>query len=306
MLEDLNCLRSDLACETVDAKGRGIRGASYEKAESMGFSVERLCVRTASAERETGKPRGEYLTVHCDSMYLLTPQRERALCRLLSSFLTSAAMQLTGTRIDGAFSLLVVGLGNRELTADAVGPLTLSHLTATRHLKRYEEALFQSLGAASVTLLSPGVMGQTGMETLEVVSGAVRAVRPQLVLLLDALVARDCERLASTVQLSNVGVCPGAGVGNHRSALTAESLGVPVMTLGVPTVVRSSSLILSALQTEDAEEQAPFLQKALKNGADFFVTPKDCDAIVQGSARLLASAIELSFFDLLPALPSIF
>ncbi len=305
-MEYLNDLRSDLACETVNARGQGIRGASYSQAKSMGFSVERLCIRTASAERETGKPRGEYCTVHCDSMYLLAQQKERALCRLLASLLTSTAQQLTGKCIDGEFSLLAVGLGNRELTADAVGPLTLSHLTPTRHLKTYEKELYRSIGAASVTLLSPGVMGQTGMETLEVVGGAVKAVRPQLVLLIDALVARDCERLASTVQLSNVGVCPGAGVGNHRSALTAESLGVPVMTLGVPTVVRSSSLVLSALQPKSVEEKESFLRNVRAGGEDFFVTPKDCDAIVQGSARLLSSAIELAFFDLLPALPSIF
>lgn len=270
MLEYLKYLRSDLACETVDAAGKGLNGATYSKATSMGFSVERLCIRTVSAERETGKPRGEYRTVHCDSMYLLAQQKERALCRLLASLLTSTVQQLTGKCIDGEFSLLAVGLGNRELTADALGPLTLSHLTATRHLQKYERELYRSIGAASMTLLSPGVMGQTGMETLEVVRGAVDAVRPQLVLLIDALVARDCARLASTVQLSNVGVCPGAGVGNHRSALTAESLGVPVMTLGVPTVVRSSSLVLSALQPKDADEQERLLRKVLKNGEDFF------------------------------------
>ncbi len=305
-MEYSNYLRSDLACETVDAKGKGIRGATYSAVENMGFLVERLCIRTAAAEREMGKTRGEYCTVHCGNMHMLSQQKERALCHLLASLLSSMAQKLTGKRIDGDFSLLVVGLGNRELTADAVGPLTLRHLTATRHLQKYEQTLYRSLGAASVTLMSPGVMGQTGMEAAEVVGGAVNAVHPHLVLLLDALAARDYERLATTIQLSNVGICPGTGVGNHRKALTKETLGVPVMSLGVPTVVNSSALVLSALQQANIAEIDDSLRKVLENGVDFFVTPKDCDAIVQGVSRLLSSSIELAFFDLLPAMPSIF
>lgn len=162
------------------------------------------------------------------------------------------------------------------------------------------------MGAASVTLLSPGVMGQTGMEASEAVVGAVRAVHPHLVLLIDALAARDCERLASTVQLSNVGISPGAGVGNHRKALTRETLGVPVITLGVPTVVNSSALVFSALRQANMNEIDDSLRKVLENGENFFVTPKDCDAIVQGVSRLLSSSIELAFFDLLPSASSIF
>ena len=189
----------------------------------------------------------------------------------------------------------MAGLGNAELTADAIGPKTVGMLTATRHLREHEGGLYRRLGCSSLSAMAPGVLGQTGIETLELLRGAVRFVRPDIVILVDALAARSCDRLAATVQISDVGISPGSGVGNHRSAITRESLGVPVISVGVPTVVNSATLVYDALTEAGIETIDDSLHKVLKSGRSFFVSPKESDVITHEVARLLSRSIALAF-----------
>ena len=191
-------------------------------------------------------------------------------------------------------TILAVGLGNPALTPDALGPMSISRLHVTRHL-------IDALGTDTHRLcaMTPLVLGQTGIETLELVQGAIRAVQPDLVILIDALAASELDTLTKTVQISTTGIHPGGGVGNKRQSLDRDSLGVPVMTIGVPTVISASTLIYRAL--DDAglltDADAPdsthrsSLNRALTSADIGYVAPKDIDASVAEYARLLADAV---------------
>ena len=146
-----------------------------------------------------------------------------------------------------------------------------------------------------LSAISPGVLGETGIETLELIRGAVRSVRPDLVIAVDALAARSCSRLATTVQISDSGIVPGSGIGNHRTAITMETLGVPVISVGVPTVVVSSTLVWDALREAGIDEVSSTLRAVLDNGKRFFVSPKESDLISDAVSELLAGAISEAF-----------
>ena len=182
------------------------------------------------------------------------------------------------------------------MTADAVGPEVLRRTTPTRHLKAHDAAVYHALGSCELSMIAPGVLGQTGIESGVLVKGAVDHVKPHLLVAVDALAARSCERLASTFQLSDTGLSPGAGVGNFRLPMNRESMGCPVMGVGVPTVVDSSTLVLDALERAQIPvEQYAGLMEILENGRSFVVSPKDCDEILSVTCRILAGALDHAF-----------
>lgn len=287
--------RSDLALENEENAGGTPKGCEKSERRVGRFLLSELRVRTEDAARALHQAEGSYLSVHCGRMTGLGTEEKELLARLLAGEIAGMAERLTGRCIDGDFSVLIVGLGNRALTADAIGPWAVHRLTATRHLRSYEEALYRSLGCASVSLLSPGVMGETGIESLAQLCAAVGTVEPHLVVVLDALAAADCGRLAATVQLSDAGISPGAGVGNCRERIDAATVGVPVISLGVPTVVDSSTLVWDALDKAGIKEVSPTMEEVLNNGRSFFVSPKDSDKISETAAEILAAALSYAF-----------
>jgi len=219
------------------------------------------------------------------------------LSSLLAKELRRMAAALLGRETDGDCRVLVVGLGNRHMTPDAIGPEVIRRLTVTRHLKEFHPALFADLGCCEIAALSPGVLGETGMESGELVRCAVELIHPNLVVAVDALAARSVERLSATVQISDGGIAPGAGIGNRRMALDRETLGCPVMSLGVPTVVDSSTLVCDALAQAGMREEAwpDSLGDVLARGRSFIVSPKDCDEAVELAARILARGLDEAF-----------
>ncbi|MBR3893629.1 MAG: GPR endopeptidase [Clostridia bacterium] len=288
-------VRSDLACESNCEDFGKLEGADWSVDEKSGFRVSRLEIRSSEAARRLEREKGCYLTVECGRMNHLGEDDARLLECLLAEELRGMAERLCGKALDSDFGVFVAGLGNVEMTADAVGPKTVRKLTATRHLKDYETGLYREIGCASLSTLAPGVLGQTGIETLELLRGAVRYVRPDVAIVVDALAARSCDRLASTVQISDAGIHPGSGVGNHRRAICAETLEVPVIAIGVPTVVNSSTLVYDALSTAGICEIDDSLRQVLENGKSFFVSPKESDVITEEVSNLLANAIGLAF-----------
>ena len=287
--------RSDLACESFSESDDLPKGAKQISERIGGFGISRLHIFSEEAARALGKPCGTYVTVECGRLGSISENDADCLAHLLAGELRGMASKLTGLVPDADFGVFVAGLGNAELTADAIGPKTVSLLTATRHLREHEGGLYRRLGCSSLSALAPGVLGQTGIETLELLRGAVRYVRPDVVLLIDALAARSCDRLAATVQISDIGISPGSGVGNHRLAITNESLGVPVIALGVPTVVNSSTLVYDALTEAGIHDLDESLRRVLENGRSFFVSLKASDVITHEVARLLSKAIGLAF-----------
>ncbi len=286
---------SDLAGESFSQLGGELSGAEYRVDDRSGFSVSRLYIRTEEAAARLGQPCGRYVAFECGRLNTLPEDRREQLSHLLAGELRGTARRLSGKIPDGSFGVLVAGLGNAELTADAIGPKTVRYLTATRHLREYEGQLYRRLGCSSLSAIAPGVLGQTGIETLELLRGAVGYVQPDIVIVVDALAARSCDRLASTVQLSDTGIRPGSGVGNHRAAINADSLGVPVITLGVPTVVNSATLVYDALQEAGIREHSDSLERVLERGRSFFVSPKESDVITEEVARVFSMAISTAF-----------
>ena len=287
--------RSDLACEVRTGSGDG-GGIPAEEVRNVDrFRIRTIHIRSNEEADRLGKEMGRYVTIECGSFFALSPEERRLLEGLLAGELRGLARRLTGKKIGSDFSVLVAGLGNRDLTADAIGPLTVGGLTVTRHLSSYDGRLYRTLGCASVSAVAPGVLGQTGVETLELLLGAVQAVSPDLVLLIDALAAGDLSRLSSTVQLSDTGIAPGSGVGNRRERIDRNTLGVPVISIGVPTVVDSSTLVWSALRRAEIKDIPDSLREVLENGRSFFVSPKESDLLVASAASLLAHGIDRAF-----------
>ena len=219
------------------------------------------------------------------------------LAKLLSRELGNMAAAMLGRRPDPDCRILVAGLGNPAMTPDAVGPGTVSRLTVTRHLRGYDESLYAALGCCELSAVSPGVLGQTGMESAELVKCAAELVHPHLIVAVDALAAASCERLSSTVQLTDRGISPGAGIGNRRPGINAETMGCPVMGVGIPTVVDSSTLVWDVLTQAGMTEEGltPALTEVLTRGRSFIVSPKDSDEVVALSCRLLAMGLDLAF-----------
>ena len=285
-------VQSDLARECgCENSAEGIRVTS---GEAEGKEILRVQIKTEEAAKRIGKPCGRYVTVACGEMASESGEEYEAMRRVLAVEIREMAERMTGKRISGEFSLLVVGIGNAAMTPDALGPQTVSRLFVTR---RSDPSHKRFLGECSCELaaFSPGVTGQTGLETAEMVRGAVMAVAPDLVLAVDALVARETTHLGVTVQLCDTGLQPGSGTGGARPALTAKTVGAPVMALGVPTVVESATLIGDALSRFGLDPQMPEFEDLVANGVGFFVTPKEIDVLVPRIATLLAGAIEKAF-----------
>lgn len=287
--------RTDLALESFRASDSSAGGVEQSVQRRDGCLINRVTVTTSEAAVKLGKPIGTYVTVECGQIHRLDREQMQAIAALLSDELRGMTRALTGRFPGGNLSVFVAGLGNAKLTADAIGPGTVDRLTATRHLMDHEAALFRALGCSALSALSPGVLGETGIETLELIRGAVRSVHPDLVIVVDALAARSCSRLASTVQISDSGIVPGSGIGNHRTAITSETLGVPVVALGVPTVVDSATLVWDALREAGIRDISRSLRSVLDNGRSFFVSPKESDLISDAVSDLLSRAISETF-----------
>ena len=280
--------RTDLAAELDLGDREGIA----ESTESLyGFEVSEIRILTDTASRRLSKPKGRYITADIGKLWLSSDERFDAAAKLISEKLAGLASELVG---HSPMSLLVAGLGNRRITADALGDETCGLITVTRHIKPHRE-LYELIGGREISAVTPGVLGQTGIESAELVAAACERVRPELVIAIDSLCARSTDRLATTVQLGSSGISPGSGIGNRRSSIDRESLGVPVIALGIPTVVDSSTLVTDALEKAGITDYDEPLTKVLENGRSFFVTPKETDTIVRELSRLCAEAITLAF-----------
>ena len=285
--------RSDLACEAGTGNFRDLEGADYSEEHRGSCRIERLRILEEECARALGKPRGAYITLHCRPLWKLDGGEREAVVSALSAELRRLCLPREG--ISERFGVLIVGLGNAEITADAVGPRTVHRLTVTRHLHEYDRRIFRMLGRCQLSAIAPGVLGQTGLEAVDLIRGAVEAAHPDVVVAIDALAARATERLAATVQLSDTGISPGSGIGNRRRAIDRESIGAPVVSLGVPTVVDSATLVCDALRKAGIGEIDGRLRGVLENHRRFFVSPKESDRITVQTSALLADAIEEAF-----------
>jgi len=279
--------RTDLAVEAHQlwregaGDASGLPGVRAREEDREGFPVTTVTISSREAAQALGKPQGVYITLELDG---LLRREEDAFRRAV----TAVAGSLRPLLPEGG-PALVVGLGNRAVTPDLIGPLAVDHLLVTRHLVEQVPEHFGVL--RPVAAAAPGVLASTGMESSLVAQALARRLQPSCVIAVDALASRSLDRLCRTVQLSNAGVVPGSGVGNHREALDRESLGAPVFTVGVPTVVDGATLALDLL--EQAGRPVPD-REALPGGEGFFVTPREVDQRVADLGKVLGYAVSIA------------
>ena len=282
-------IRTDLALEAHEINAQAGRedGIRTEEETIDGFSITTVHVGEGEGERLAKKKAGTYINVDVGKSWLLASEGFAALVALLAGQLRKLfPADFSGTA-------LVVGLGNYDITADSIGPKAVEKVVVTRHLRTLNPQLYESAGFGDLCAFAPGVLGQTGMESAEIVRSIVEAVRPSLIVAIDALASRRLARLATTVQLCDTGIYPGAGVSNRRSELSAETLGVPVISIGVPTVVDAATLAYDLLGENADEKTAAALLAG--DGKDMFITLKESDVITKQPARLLGFAINRAF-----------
>lgn len=279
--------RTDLAVEAhelwKESAGKTTRlpGVKAEKGEREGFQTTAVTVLDETGAAALGKPVGRYVTVELDGLLRREEDAFRRAVRALAAELERMAPP------EGL--VLVVGLGNRAVTPDLVGPLAADHVLVTRHLVKQLPEHFGHLRPVAAAV--PGVLASTGVESGDAAAALVEKLKPACVVAVDALASRAVDRLCRTVQLSDTGITPGSGVGNHRTALDRDSLGVPVVAVGVPTVVDGATLALDLLAQAGRDDLG---RDALDGkGADFFVTPREVDSRVADLAKVIGYGVSL-------------
>ena len=281
--------RTDLALEAKELWQQSVSdrtklaGVQAREGHREGFLVDTVEVLDGRGERALGKPQGVYVTVTLDG---LKQREEDAFGRAARAI----AGELRGLLKDvpEMAPVLVAGLGNRAITPDAIGPLVHQHTMVTRHLV---EQLPEHFGAfRPVASLSAGVLGTTGVESGSLIHAVCREIKPACVIAVDALASRSLHRVCRTVQLADTGIVPGSGVGNHRKALNRETLGIPVIAIGVPTVVDGATLAMDLL----GREELPELAQGVEN---LMVTPRDIDAQVADLSKVIGFGINLALHD---------
>lgn len=304
-MNDFATPRTDLALEAREALTRKTRedipGVLVETAEDEEVLITRVKIATTEAARVMGKLQGRYVTIEARGLR----QKNTPLQEKVMKFLADELVGLVD--LPPAATILIVGLGNWNITPDALGPRAVDKIVVTRHLQGMLSPELKG-GVRSVCAIAPGVLGITGMETAEIIQGIVGNIKPTLVIAVDALAAASSQRVVSTIQLADTGISPGSGVGNKRFGLTQDSLGVPVVAIGVPTVVHASTIAMDTINTlqehaafaryfkslEDLTEgdrQTIIRQVLPETLGDLMVTPKEVDRLIEDIAETIAGGI---------------
>ena len=302
--------RTDLASERKDIYQKAnnleeIDGIEATKDEiNENIKVERVKITNENGEKAIGKPIGNYITI--DIKKLKIAQEEEL--EKSSEVLAEELKKVIDLHVDKQGEILVVGLGNIYVTPDSLGPKVINEIEVTRHIINYLPQYVEE-GTRMVSAISPGVLGTTGIETVEILKGIVDNIHPKLVIVIDALASRSIERISSTVQLSDTGIVPGAGVGNTRSEISQSTLGVPVVAIGIPTVVETAVLVNDCLdmfieKLQDEAKSNDYLNKLkeednyeeikevlLPKDYNLIVTPKEIDDLIENMKEIVSRGI---------------
>ena len=283
-------IRTDLAVEAHEARyGDALcDGVTKNFSNVCGFEVTELNI-SEKAAAELGKPKGTYLSAEFGRLWQDSDEAAERAARLICALISRLAPSGDGC-------VLVAGLGNERITPDAVGPKSVKMLTVTRQVKRLDPGLYSRLGFGECAAIIPGVLGDTGIESADIIRGAAEAVRPRCIIAIDALSSRRMARMATTVQVSAAGIAPGSGVNNRRASISQETMGCPVISVGFPTVVDAVTLTLDMLEEAGIEEEkldaaAELLSESGRRS--LFVAPKDCDMITECLANVASKAINI-------------
>lgn len=284
-------IRTDLALEAqeIAQEAGALEGVKSEQSTLGGVTVTRVRVLDERGAKALGKPVGNYVTVEAPGLGEAEDEAYDQALDILAHELTKMLEPLGGGLV------LVAGLGNAELTPDALGPKCIRSVLVTRHIAGELSQVAGLEGLRPVAAIAPGVLGQTGVETGEILHSIVEDIRPTAVLVIDALASRRAARLGNTIQIADTGIVPGSGIGNRRFAVNRESLGVPVISIGLPTVVDAATLTVDVLNSAGMPPK-PGDEERIRGsiepgGITMFVTPRLIDLIIEHSARLTGRAI---------------
>lgn len=280
--------RTDLALEKQEALVSPCKGVKSDRLDLGPATITRIEVLNEEGAKAIDRPVGNYITIEMPAFSDDTNMDDD--CRTAISVELSRLLPKEGL-------ILVVGLGNDDITPDALGPQAAERILATRHISG---ELARSVGLGDlrpVAAVAPGVLGKTGIEVAEILDGMVQQIHPAAVIVIDALASRQLSRLGCTVQLSDTGIRPGSGVGNTRKEISKETIGVPVVSMGVPTVVDAVTLASDLLGSDGTEA----IRKTDQSGRDMMVTPREIDLVIERAAALVALAINCTLHPHLSA-----
>lgn len=306
-------IRTDLAVENrelyKEGKAGEVPGVEVKTENLKDISITRVKITTPEGVEAMGKPIGNYITLEVPDLNQNLSDLNDKTANALANEIRSIA-SLTNESV-----ILVVGLGNWNVTPDALGPKVISKIAVTRHLKEYAPEYIEK-GARTVCCMAPGVLGITGIETGEIIKGVVEKIKPDLIIAIDALASRKMERISTTIQIADTGINPGSGVGNKRMGLSRETLGVPVIAIGIPTVVDAATMandtldLMIGTMARQVNEGSEFfnmlhrLSEQDKNElirdilspyvGDLVVTPKEIDSIISNISEVVANGINIS------------
>ncbi len=306
--------RTDLADErrdlykkanNVENEVEGIESQQEDVNEKI--KITRVKITSEQGEQAIGKPKGEYITIDIKKINLLTEEELEDASKTLAEELK----RLIGEKIEFKDDVLIVGLGNEEVTPDALGPNVIKNVEITRHIINYLPQYIDE-NTRPVSAIAPGVLGTTGIETLEIIKGVVEHIKPKLLIVIDALASRSMERISSTIQISNTGIVPGAGVGNTRKEISENTLSIPVIAIGIPTVVETAVVVNDALdifieklqqeaksndylnEIKEKDNYEEIKEALLPKDFNFIVTPKEIDELVLNMGKVVANGINMS------------
>ena len=310
-------VRTDLALETrekfkednVEIKGVRVEEEYHREKE---IKITTMVIETENGAKAMGKPKGTYITLEAANMDSQDEDYHREISLELARIIKRLLPEGKNT-----FSVLVAGLGNREVTPDALGPRVVDNMMITRHvLKEFGKYAFGEQEVNAVSGIVPGVMAQTGMESQEIIRGVIKQTKPDVMIAIDALAARSTRRLSRTIQITDTGINPGSGVGNHRHGLSKETVGIPVIAIGVPTVVDAATIVSDTMQTliqameehshlstlstglnalNDMEKYERIRELLSPQLNTMFVTPKDIDESVKRLSYTLSEGLNIAF-----------
>lgn len=309
-------IRTDLALETQEKMKEDhveLKGVRFlEEKIDRNLTISTVVIETENGAKTMGKPKGTYITIEAGNM----DEEDEDYHREISVQLAKTIKSLIRCKKE-ELSALVVGLGNRAVTPDALGPRVVDNLFITRHIVReYGKYAFGSDKVNKISSIVPGVMAQTGMESLEIIKGIVDETTPDIVIVVDALAARSTKRLNRTIQVTDTGINPGSGVGNHRHGLNQKSLGIPVISIGIPTVVDAATIVNDTMynlitamgqsetlnhlgsslgELNEAEKYELIRELLSPNLNAMFVTPKDIDESVKRLSFTISEGINIAF-----------
>ncbi len=285
---------TDLALEVHELHGDD-SGITVEETEISGIKISVARVSAGKGEKISGKSAGDYINIHIGEIWLTDSRGFNEAAMIIANRLSALLPK-------GEGCVLVVGLGNMDITPDSLGPQTSKKLLVTRHIKNLDYNLYNTAGFGCLSTLFPGVLGQTGIESAEIIKSAVDSTKPKCVILVDSLASRRLSRLGTTVQISNNGISPGGGVFNKRLELNSSLLGVPVISLGVPMVVDGATLAHDLLEEHIGDSRKDFVDVIEKifggRGREIFVTPKEIDKIAKIMSKLLSTALNVAVHNL--------